>query len=379
MKKKIYYWTPFIDNVATIKASFNSSLFFRKFFGNKFIVKTLNVFGEWDDYKNKKNFDIIDLIQNRIIKKLPFRGFINSRLKYLLIGLFSLYHLFKLLRKDKPDFIIVHLISYIPLSLLILFNFNTKFILRISGLPKLNFFRRTFWKLTNKKIYHVTCPTKITYDSFIKNKIFSPDKLSILRDPAIIIDEIKKKKYENIKFKKIEKKYFFIAIGRLTYQKNFLFLIKNIKSILIHNNYHLVIVGEGEERFILEKYINDNNLNKNIHLLGFVENIFPLLKKAKAFISTSRWEDPGFVLIEAASMNLPIISSNCLSGPKEFLSGNLRGYSFKENDSESFKNAVNTFLNESPNEVRKKLFEAKKYIKNYTGFSHVNFLYKILN
>ena len=55
MKKKIYYWTPFIDNVATIYASANSSTYLQKFYKNFVLVKTLNVFGEWDKFKD---FDI---------------------------------------------------------------------------------------------------------------------------------------------------------------------------------------------------------------------------------------------------------------------------------------------------------------------------------
>ena len=97
---------------------------------------------------------------------------------------------------------------------------------------------------------------------------------------------------------KSEKNYF-VAVGRLTFQKNFLFLIRNIKNLLIENNFQLVIIGEGEERKLLEKYINDNGLKEHIFLIGYSNNIFPYLKNAKALISTSRWEDPGFVLLEA--------------------------------------------------------------------------------
>ena len=89
MKKKIYYWTPFIDNVATIYASANSSTYLQKFYKNFVLVKTLNVFGEWDKFKDFDiKFQTIKLTDYEIIKKFPFRGFAKSRIKYLLIGFF---------------------------------------------------------------------------------------------------------------------------------------------------------------------------------------------------------------------------------------------------------------------------------------------------
>ena len=380
MKKKIYYWTPFIDNVATIYASANSSTYLQKFYKNFVLVKTLNVFGEWDKFKDFDiKFQTIKLTDYEIIKKFPFRGFAKSRIKYLLIGFFSIIPLFKLLKKEKPDYLIIHLISYIPLLLLLLFNFKTKFILRISGLPHLNILRKFFWKLIDKKIFHVTCPTDNTYRYLLDKKIFSHQKLSILKDPAIIFSKILNKKEEKIEFDKVRKKNYFVAVGRLTFQKNFLFLIRNIKNLLIENNFQLVIIGEGEERKLLEKYINDNGLKEHIFLIGYSNNIFPYLKNAKALISTSRWEDPGVVLLEAASVNLPIISSDCISGPREFLENDKNGFGYTENDDESFKLAINSFLNASPNAIRQRLIGAKKKLRNFTVFSHSNELFKILN
>ena len=64
--------------------------------------------------------------------------------------------------------------------------------------------------------------------------------------------------------------------------------------------------------------------------MGFSENIFSYMKKADAFILSSLWEDPGFVLIEAAFCNLFIISSDCKNGPKEILLNGKGGILFKK-------------------------------------------------
>ena len=68
---------------------------------------------------------------------------------------------------------------------MLIFNFKSKFVLRISGFPKLNFIRKFFWKLANKKIYKVICPTEGTYKDLLEKKIFSAEKMCVIYDPAI--------------------------------------------------------------------------------------------------------------------------------------------------------------------------------------------------
>ena len=64
---------------------------------------------------------------------LPKVGYLNSRFSYLLIFILSTIPLFKFLSKTKPDFLIGHLVTALPIFLFHFFDFKTKFILRISG------------------------------------------------------------------------------------------------------------------------------------------------------------------------------------------------------------------------------------------------------
>ena len=77
-----------------------------------------------------------------------------------------------------------------------------------------------------------------------------------------------------------------------------------------------VIVGDGELVDFYKKKINENNLSDKIKILNFKKNIFNYIKNAKCIISSSLWEDPGFVMVEAAFVGTPVISSDCPSGPK---------------------------------------------------------------
>ncbi len=97
-----------------------------------------------------------------------------------------------------------------------------------------------------------------------------------------------------------------------------------------------MIAGEGEEKKSIMNYIVSNNLEKNIILLNHIDNIFPYFKNAKAFILTSLWEDPGFVLIEAAFCRTLVLSNDSEPGPKELVKDNYNGIVFKKNNVQSF-------------------------------------------
>ena len=68
----------------------------------------------------------------------------------------------------------------------------------------------------------------------------------------------------------------------------------------------------------LEKQIINLDLQKKVRLEGFQSNVYNYMKNSKLFILSSLWEEIGFVIVEAASCNVNILSSNCKNGPKEF-------------------------------------------------------------
>ena len=100
--------------------------------------------------------------------------------------------------------------------------------------------------------------------------------------------------------------------------------------------------------------------------------------KAKAFILPSLWEDPGFVLIEAAFANTLIISSNCDNGPKEILKDNQNGYSFISNDKSDFLQIFKKSQQANEKDICKKKLNAKKMSRKFSLFNHYIELKKIL-
>lgn len=224
MKKLVYYWSPTVSKIATLEAVINSA-YSLMLYSKKYDPYIINTIGEFNFYKNcffRRKINFIKFKDFYLYKILSNKGYILSRISFILIFFFFFFRLKNILKKNKPEFLIIHLITSLPLILNFIYKFDTKIVLRISGLPKLNFVRKYFWKIVLTKVHKVTCPTIQTKDLLIKYNIVDPEKIIILRDPIIYLKKIclQYKSTVNSNYKK-----YIFAAGRLTKQKNFKFLI----------------------------------------------------------------------------------------------------------------------------------------------------------
>jgi len=370
---KLFYWAPCLDKIGTYNAVKNSALAINRYSKNKFKVFVINSCGEWNEEKeffNKNNINVINFNYN-YFTFLPKTGFLGSRISNIIIFIISFFPLVKILIKEKPDYFIGHLITSLPILIFNIFKLRSKFILRISGFPKLNYFRKIFWIFFQKKIYKVTCPSKDLIKQLIDFNIFSKNKLFFLPDPIININKFILKDQKKFLNSVSQKNKYFIAVGRLTKQKNFNYLLNEFNDFLkINNSYNLLIFGEGEERNKLQSKIYKLNLEKKVFLMGYSNFIYYYMKNAEALILSSLWEDPGFVLIEAAFCNLFIISSNCKNGPNEFLSYGKGGLLFESNKPNELKKILLKFLLIKKQKLQSMKLIAKINSSNYTLFSH---------
>ena len=175
MRQNLFYWGPFIDdNIGTKKAIFNSALAINKF-SEKYKSTIINSIGEWDNDRKNNLVNFLDF-QNKNYKKLPRFGFIKSRISFIIIFIKCFWKLKKVLKKERPEYLIVHLMTSIPFVLFLLFKFKTKILFRVSGKPKLNFLRKILWKLVSKNISLVFCNTAEQRNELIREKIFSKKK-----------------------------------------------------------------------------------------------------------------------------------------------------------------------------------------------------------
>ncbi len=378
MKKDIFYWSPYLGRVATIKSVLNSMIGLSSLHNNKYNISIINCYGEWDKYISnlKRNKIKIINIQKKIKFNIDTYGFVFSRFIYFITLFLSYKKLKHLLLKKKPDYLVVHLLTFIPFFLFFNNTFKTKLVLRISGKPKLSFFRGWLWKVLNKHIHLIFCPTKETKDYLLKKNIFDIKKIKFLPDPVLYNANIKDLGQNKIE-KRIKKNSFFLSVGRLTKQKNHELLIR----MFSHNNSNekLLIIGEGELLNYLKKLISDLNLKKKVSILNYQKNIFYYIKRSKAVIIPSLWEDPGFVMIESAYLRKSIICSDCPSGPKEFIGKNMGGFLFKSNSLRALSDALNKFNKSTKKILLQKIKYAKNKSKIYSIKNHTKIISNYLS
>jgi len=120
-----------------------------------------------------------------------------------------------------------------------------------------------------------------------------------------------------------------VSVGRLDNGKNHQLLIKSLEFFKLQK-VRLYIFGDGILKDELEKTIQDLKLENRVFLMGFESNIYKYLKAADLFVFSSNHEGFPNVILEAMACELPIVSTNCPSGPNEIFKVNT-DYDFSDN------------------------------------------------
>ena len=120
----------------------------------------------------------------------------------------------------------------------------------------------------------------------------------------------------------VDKVFTFVSLGRLGPEKNHSILIKAV-ALIKEQPFRLQIIGKGVLREKLEEEIKLAGLSDKVFLLPFNSQPFTLLSKADCFLLSSNFEGFPNVLLEAMACGLPVISTDCKSGPRELLAPDL--------------------------------------------------------
>lgn len=167
--------------------------------------------------------------------------------------------------------------------------------------------------------------SKEASEDLIENFGIVPDIIKVIYNPYDV-ERIKKLSAEPLPENEAEifRKPVLINVGRIHPQKGQDLLIKIFLEAKkrIHG-LHLVILGESNSQKQYEKdlrqYIRNNHLSDDITFLGFKENPFKYLARSRLFVFPSRYEGFPNALCEAMACGVPVIASDCLSGPREIL------------------------------------------------------------
>ncbi|MEZ7892943.1 MAG: glycosyltransferase [Candidatus Wallbacteria bacterium] len=268
----------------------------------------------------------------------------NNLLKKIYYNIKKIIKVYNIKKSFKPDLTISFLETYNIVN--VLTNFYGKAFLSIrdfKSLTVVNFanygiigiIHKYFIKLFyNKADKIITVSRGVLEDLKVNFKIRST-LLKVIYNP-LKLDEIKKKSEEDIpvKYSFLNNKKFIINSGRLCYEKGQNHLIKIFKKIKEKNQeIKLVIMGIGDlkdelidlsQKSGLKTFVFDQNNNKkiddyDIYFIGFQKNPFCFISKSKAFVFTSLQEGFPNALLEAMGCSVPLVSSDCDSGPREIM------------------------------------------------------------
>jgi glycosyltransferase involved in cell wall biosynthesis len=131
-----------------------------------------------------------------------------------------------------------------------------------------------------------------------------------------------------------------LGVGKLEQQKDFPNLIRAFAKVRQARPARLAILGWGPDRPELAALIATLGLGADVALLGYVENPYAYMSKASVFVLSSAWEGLPTVLIEAMAVGVPVVSTDCESGPAEILAGGKYGYLTPVGDSAALADGI---------------------------------------
>ena len=306
---------------------------------------------------SRKNFNSNFKNVKIINPKLKIWNYLGVSFNYLICLLILIR---EVLRKKKPLVFAFQANVYCIIVCKIL---NIKVVIRSNSSPS-GWTQNNFKKYIFKKIFKKA--DKIIVNSFEFQKKFKK-KFNIepecIYNPLNKNEILKKSKLGiNLNFFKNNKKLKILNIGRFTDQKDHHTLLEAIKILKkkYKINFILLIMGRGENRNNIQNFINKNNLNFNVKVIGFKKNPYKYIRHCNLFVLSSRFEGLPNVLLEAITLKKFVISSNCPTGPSEILNNGKGGLLFKTGRPNDLAKKINYYHNN------------KKKLKKKNDFAYNN-------
>ncbi|TFV97413.1 glycosyltransferase [Algoriphagus kandeliae] len=182
---------------------------------------------------------------------------------------------------------------------------------RIEDVPR-TFFVNWIKKQLYSCVDAIFCPSPAWDETF---KFFGLKKEQIFYGVDVVDNSFFQKKAELEDIPTYFRKGYYLNVGRQIEKKNLLSLLKAYQELIkkFENVPNLLLVGDGDQRKLLEKYVNDSRLHNNVYFLPFQsqEKLRSIYKNASLFILPSSFgETWGLVINEAMASGLPVIVSN---------------------------------------------------------------------
>lgn len=139
-----------------------------------------------------------------------------------------------------------------------------------------------------------------------------------------------------------------LAVGRLVRAKDFPTLVRAFAMVRDRRSCRLVILGEGKERLGLMRLADQLGVKGDMDLPGHADNPFAYMDKARLLVLSSSREGCPNVLVEALAVGVPIVATDCESGPREILQNGRYGQLVPVGDTVALAEAILETLEHPP-------------------------------
>ena len=323
---------------------------------------------------NPEMKDLIDGPRIIYLSKPKFLIFFKFLLpRFIYFNLVSFWGLIRYLKKEQPDSLMTARYALLAISVTFFIKIKTKIVIReplhiTSVLNKHSRFKKRLLSYSKSVVYKhsdkVIAISEGVSKDLIDNFNLSPQKVSRIYNPSAdpVIKDLSNENIDHPWFKRDMP--IIIGIGRLTEQKDFYTLVDSFSLVTKEKECKLIIIGEGPEKNKIETLISERSLEKDVDLIGFQKNPWKYLSKSNLFVLSSLWEGFGNVIVESMYLGVPVISTDCPSGPREILNNGDLGSLVLPGDTESLAKKIIKFLN-SPDEFIEKSLRAQKESSNF--------------
>ena len=182
------------------------------------------------------------------------------------------------------------------------------------------------WKFSNRR-----CGCSNDAMNFLFGNKWKNEKHSRIIHNGIVLLKFQPQKniLEKRKELDLKKRYNICTVGRISYQKNPLFIVDVLNELFkIRNDCDFLWIGSGDLESQVHERISKYGISDRIHFLGNRDDVFAILPSMDVFFLPSNFEGLGIVLIEAQAAGLPCVASNVV--PKEANCGSIMYISLDE-------------------------------------------------
>jgi glycosyltransferase involved in cell wall biosynthesis len=139
-----------------------------------------------------------------------------------------------------------------------------------------------------------------------------------------------------------------IGMGGLRRQKDFPSLLRAFAQVAQERPCRLMILGSGHKQEELLKLADSLGVADRVQLPGFIDNPYAYLSRAALFVLSSLWEGSPNVLTESLALGIPVVATDCPSGPYEITQGGKYGQLVPVGDVAAMSRAIRETLDNPP-------------------------------